>query len=237
MTLSLILPCYNPPQGWDRNIYSSYTALGNEINATAELIVVLDGTSQSVTEDNLAYLRQMIPAIKLVNYSENRGKGYAIRQGAAIASGDIIIYTDIDFPYTLQSICNVYNALDAGGCDVVIGVKDDEYYRHVPELRKIISRCLRFMTGAFLSLPITDTQCGLKGFRKQVTPLFLKTTIDRYLFDIEFIRNCFKAKKFSIKALPVTLNEKVQFRKMNYSVLLPEMINFARLLFKKPHDI
>ena len=81
-------------------------------------------------------------------------------------------------------------------------------------------------------MPVTDTQCGLKGFKRAVAPLFLATTIDRYLFDLEFVRNCYKSKKFRVQAIPVELNENVHFRKMNFRILLPEMFNFIKLLFK-----
>ena len=236
MKLSLILPCYNPPQGWERNIYTTYTAFCKRIDTETELLIVLDGQSESVSTDQLKFLQQKIPALKFVSYPDNMGKGYAIRQGAAEATGDIIIYTDIDFPYTIDSMCTVFNGLNNNEFEVGVGVKDEAYYKKVPAVRRLISRCLRLMTGLFLSMPITDTQCGLKGFRRNIMPLFLKTTINRYLFDLEFVRNCFRNKQVKIKAIPVSLNQEVQFRKMNYHILLPEILNFAALLFKRPHE-
>jgi hypothetical protein len=62
--------------------------------------------------------------------------------------------------------------------------------------------------------------------------LFLQTTINRYLFDLEFIRNCYKGKTLRVKPVPVALNENVHFRKMDYRILLPEMLNFVKLIFK-----
>lgn len=233
---SLILPCYNPPQDWERNVYTNYKAFCSRIGNNAELIIVVDGTSESVKGEHLIYLKQNIPQLKLVQYVENHGKGYAIRQGAAIATGDIILYTDIDFPYTIESMHAVYGSLHNNESDVAIGVKNDSYYTHIPPVRKAISQALRVLIKTFLSLPVTDTQCGLKGFNNSVTPLFLKTTIDRYLFDLEFIRNCYRSKKYRLQPIPVALNEQVHFRKMNYSILLPELMNFAMLLTKKPNE-
>jgi glycosyltransferase involved in cell wall biosynthesis len=194
---------------------------------------VIDGISKTVTSDAISFLRQHIPFFKLVQYEENRGKGYAIRQGVIVATGNLIIYTDIDFPYTVESVVTIYTGLNKNEFDVGVGVKNEAYYAHVPLARKVISRFLRFFIGLFLSMPITDTQCGLKGFNQAVKPLFLKTTINRYLFDLEFIRNCFVGRQFRVKAIPVELNENVQFRKMNYHILLSESINFIRLLFRK----
>lgn len=231
MTVSLILPCYNPPQGWEQVICSNYAAFTARIQQPVELILVMDGD----THDNsaaLQYLNSEIAGIVIVQYAENRGKGYALRRGVEAATGDVLLYTDVDFPYTQDSLCEVYQALAEHVADVAAGVKNDSYYEHVPAVRRTISKYLRWLIRVFLSMPVTDTQCGLKGFKKEVKPLFLQTTIDRYLFDLEFIRNCFRGKQFRVKAIPVALNDNVHFRSMNYRILLPEMFNFVRLLFK-----
>jgi glycosyltransferase involved in cell wall biosynthesis len=233
MTISIILPCYNPSDGWEQIVCSSYAAFCDRVGEQTELVLVLDGHSSAVTEESKTFIKQNIPALKLVEYPQNKGKGYAIRQGVAIATGDIIIYTDIDFPYSPDSLHTIYQTLRNNEADVAVGVKDPAYYAQVPAMRRAISKYLRVLIKTFLSMPITDTQCGLKGFKKEVAPLFLQTTIDRYLFDLEFVRNCFKSKNYRVKAIPVVLNEHVHFRKMNYSILLPEMLNFVKLLFKK----
>jgi glycosyltransferase involved in cell wall biosynthesis len=231
MIVSLVLPCYNPPPGWEQTVYTSFHSFCNSLQETTELIIVLDGASTSVTPESISFLTQNFPQLKMVQYPVNRGKGYAIRQGVASATGDIIIYTDIDFPYTIESMSKIFNSLKNNETDIAVGVKDNAYYSHVPFLRRIISRYLRVLIRVFLSMPITDTQCGLKGFKKTVSPLFLQTTIDRYLFDLEFIRNCFKTKKLQVQAIPVSLNDHVHFRSMNYRILFSESVNFIRLLF------
>ena len=104
MAVSLVLPCYNPPAGWDIVVSNAYAALSQLIPEPIELVVVMDGISASVTEESKSRIRQNLAHLKIIEYSENRGKGYAIRQGVHAASGAIIIYTDIDFPYTTDSI-------------------------------------------------------------------------------------------------------------------------------------
>jgi glycosyltransferase involved in cell wall biosynthesis len=231
MTVSLVLPCYNPPQGWEQTVLSNYNIICGQVGRPIQLIIVLDG-GNGATRESLRLLEQHVDLLRIISYAENRGKGYAIRKGVAEAAGDIILYTDVDFPYSLRSMYSIYDALATNDCDVAVGVKNADYYKHVPPLRRAISRYLQLLTKAFLSMPITDTQCGLKGFRNTVKPLFLKTTIDRYLFDLEFVRSCFKSKKYRVKPIPVQLNENIHFRSMNYRILLPEMLNFIKLLFK-----
>lgn len=235
MSVSVILPCYNPQPGWDQVICTDFRLLTARIAQPVELILVLDGISNEYTNIDLAIdnLKKQIPDINIIRYDTNMGKGYATRRGVAAATGDIIIYTDVDFPYNTNSICEVYRILNAGECDVVAGVKDNDYYAHVPAARKLISRVLRFFIRLFLSMPVTDTQCGLKGMRQSAKKVFLSTTINRYLFDLEFIYKCFRNGKLKVRAVPVRLKEHVQFRRMDYRILLPEMVNFIRLVINK----
>ena len=233
MIVSLVLPCYNPPAGWEQVVHGNYDSFSRSLPEKTELILVLDGASANVTDSSLQFLTEQISQLTVVKYEENRGKGYAIRQGVAKATGDVIIYTDVDFPYSAASMRSIYEKLVTDTCDVAVGVKNESYYTHVPFVRRMISKFLRWVVRTFLSMPITDTQCGLKGFKRNVTPLFMQTTIDRYLFDLEFVRNCYKSKIYRVLPVPVALNENVHFRKMNFRILLPEMLNFVRLLFRK----
>ncbi len=233
MPVSLVLPCYNPQPGWEEVVCSCFSALAECWGGDAELILVLDGASATVTKQALDNLRANIPTLRVITYPDNHGKGYATRKGVEAATGDIIMYTDIDFPYTSASICEVYKALSSGSCDVAIGVKNADYYSHVPFVRRVISRVLRLGTRTLLSMPITDTQCGLKGFNRAAAGVFLSTTIDRYLFDLEFVYKCTAGKTLRMVAIPVTLKENIRFRSMNYRILLPEMRNFISLLFNK----
>ncbi|OJW81365.1 MAG: hypothetical protein BGO69_13795 [Bacteroidetes bacterium 46-16] len=232
MSLSIILPCYNPPEGWAENILANYKVLRQKIEGPIELIVVNDGgRDKGIRKADITYLEEQIKELKFIGYDTNMGKGHAVRYGMERANGELLMYTDIDFPYDTTSFISIYQALKSGRCDVAAGIKNKNYYDKVPFVRRQISKYLRFLIRIFLSMPISDTQCGLKGFTQKVKPLFLQTTIDRYIFDLEFIRNCFK-NNLKVEAIPVQLNEDVHFRKMNPKILTSEIINFIKLLLK-----
>lgn len=230
MPVSLILPCYKPQQGWDEIVVREYALFCRAIQQQVELIIVFDGQSEEVTDGKIDELKQRIPGLTVISYIANMGKGYATRKGIAVASGTTMLYTDIDFPYSIASMVQVYDKLHRNECDIAVGIKDEDYYRHVPMARRTISKGLRFLTGGLLSMPITDTQCGLKGFNIIAKEAFLGTTINRYLFDLEFIYKSYRSGSYRIAAIPVGLKEGIRFRKMNYRILLPEMLNFLKLL-------
>ena len=81
-------------------------------------------------------------------------------------------------------------------------------------------------------MPISDTQCGLKGFKSNAKPLFLSTRINRYLFDFEWIYRVSKNQQLLLKTVTVELNEGVVFRRMPLGVLGAELVNLLKILCK-----
>lgn len=227
-----MLPCYNPQPAWVERVVSQYAALQSTLATEIEIVLVNDGSTTEVADEDISNLRQVIPLFQYISYTQNRGKGHALRQGVAKASAPIVLYTDIDFPYSVDSIAAVYHCLQNEQADVAAGVKNNEYYAKVPPMRRYISKILRGMIGIFFSLPVTDTQCGLKGFNLKGKQVFLDTRIDRYLFDLEFIHAAHK-KGLEIMPIKVALNDFVVFRQMNYSLLFSEVVNFIKIVAGK----
>lgn len=181
---------------------------------------------------DIARLQKAIPAFSYLDSAPNMGKGFALRKGVSAAQGDFQIYTDIDFPYEEASLLQVYTQLHTGKADVVAGVRDSAYYKDVPPARKRISRLLRWMLRTFLRLQITDTQCGLKGFNAKGKTLFLQTTINRFLFDLEFIYLASNDKSVRLAPAEVRLKPDVVFSKVNWRILLNEGFNFLKIFFR-----
>lgn len=231
--LSIVLPCFNPPDDWEVHVSKSYAHIAAHLGAAPELIIVNDGSSKDIEAD-IRILKTKIPQLIYTSLSRNKGKGAALRKGVSLASGALIIYTDIDFPYTEESFLKVFNALDTEDYDVAIGIKDATYYGHLPKYRTFISKALRKGIGFFFNMPVTDTQCGLKGFNQKGKAIFLDTTIDRYLFDLEFVYQSFrKHRNLKVKAVEVSLRPNVIFRAMNLKVLASESSNFLKILLKR----
>jgi hypothetical protein len=143
-----------------------------------------------------------------------------------------VIYTDIDFPYTIESVAEIVEILLAKRASVVIGIKDASYYEHVPLVRRFISRLFRAFIRLSFRMPTDDTQCGLKGFDQRGKEIFLKTTIDRYLFDLEFVFLASRDKNIRIATREIKLREDVQFRKMNFGIIRNEACNFLKILIR-----
>ena len=200
-----------------------------DLIAEVNLVVVNDGSPRNVSESNFERLQQLIPGVKIVNYPENKGKGFALRQGVRLAGADFYLVTDFDFPYTLDSMRRIVETLiEKGG--VAAGNRDTAYYAHVPLFRRLLSRFLRWMLRNLLRQPIGDSQCGLKGFDNAGKAVFLQTTIDRFLFDLEFLM--LANGKVAVTPVSVELRPGVVFSKVGWRILATEGRNFLKLLFR-----
>jgi len=230
--LSIVLPCYNPVPDWERRVLEGYRSIVESIHISPEVIIVNDGSSKAISREAVSFLKDNIPDLTFTGYPVNRGKGAALRFGVEAAKNERIIFTDIDFPYNTESFAKIWHQLLLEN-DVVIGVKDADYYRHVPKARVRISKLLRRFIGFFLNMPVTDTQCGLKGFNQKGKNIFLSTSIPRYLCDLEFVYKCYQqVPPLQIITQEVRLNEGVIFSKMNYSILRSEFYNFLKILIR-----
>ena len=196
---------------------------GRQVN----LIVVNDG-SQDKSPFNL--LNEKLSTVVIHHLDTNAGKGAALRAGFELCETESMLFTDADFPYEIESMSRMMLALD-NGADVVLGYREEDYYAGVPWFRQVLSEAFRFVLKSILRFPITDTQCGLKGMNQKGKDIFLRTKIKRFLVDMEFIKLAVKSQS-QIESCVVHLRKDVQFSKMGMGVLVPESINFLRILLK-----
>lgn len=230
--IDLVLPCYNPPPGWEQKVSSKFNALQSLFDSIHfHLFIVSDGSKRGYEPKTIHALEEAIPGITIVNYSQNRGKGYALREAVKHCKSMYIIYTDYDFPYTDESFRRVIDTL-LNGADVVVAIRDKSYQKGLPPFRKFLSESSHLCNAYLLRLKIRDTQGGLKGFNRKGQNVFLTTKVNSFLFDTEFI---FKAQKehLNIQAIQSRIREGLHVSDMGFNVLKRETANFLSILFNK----
>ena len=236
--LEIVQPVYNPGHDWVEKYIMNYNELltlfiGIKIN----VILVNDGSQKNFTDSIAKQLQKEIPDLKIVSYHKNKGKGFALRAGIERTSAPFILYTDYDFPYQLICLKDAYHQL-LNNVDIVIGIRDVDYYKKLSPIRNIISRAFNLFNKKVLKIPYSDTQSGLKAFSKKGKELMATTTINRFLFDTELICKANKNNNIKISTINIQLNKNVQFTTINLLILFQEIKNLFiiswRLLFSKP---
>ncbi len=231
-SIAIVVPAYNPPEFWDYRLVDKFNELREKLpEYHFKLYVINDGSNPEIGEEHFAYIEEFFPTTLVLHNSINRGKGFALRQAIARTKEDYIVYTDIDMPFTIESMKSIMDNLES--YDVVFGIKNKEYYKQLSLQRKLVSKILQiFIKILFPRLPVSDTQCGLKGMNLKGKAIFMETKIDRYLFDLEFILNAAKS-KLSLKPIPVALRDGIEFGQMNAKVLIHELFNLWKILWRK----
>ena len=180
MKLSIIIPCYNEQ--------STIKEIIEKINSIKDLnkeIIVIDDNSTDQTREILQNeLKESIH--KIVFNEKNYGKGYSIRKGIEVSSGDCILIQDADLEYDPSDYNNLLSPIFNNIADVVYGsrfIGSSEkrvlYFWHT-----VGNKFLTLLSNMFSNLNLTDMEVGYKVFRSDVIKnIFLKE--NRFGFEPE----------------------------------------------------
>lgn len=158
----------------------------SEFDVEYELIVVDDGSGDG-TSIIVRSLMDECQYLKLVSYSENKGKGYALRSGFREAEGDIVVLMDSDLEIDPGQLEVLFGEM--GDADLLIASKwHNDSTVEVPVLRRFMSRLYNLMVRFCTGMDYVDTQVGLKLMkRSSVTEIMEEATVNRFAFDVELL--------------------------------------------------
>ena len=106
MKITLCIPLYNEEKILPDTIRQTKEFM-KRYGDEGELIFIDDGS----TDGSLSILREAEDAhTRVVTYTPNRGKGYAVRQGMLTGEGDFVIFTDCDLAYGLEKVAEMADA-------------------------------------------------------------------------------------------------------------------------------
>ena len=185
--LSVVIPVFNEEKRIRRSLEKIIGFLESR-NEPSEILIVDDGSS----DETVAVVESFPGAdIRVLKNTTNRGKGYSVRRGFLEARGSWVLFTDADLSTPIEEIDSLIDDAAASGADVVVGSR-------ALDRRKILIRQPRFreyagivfnrMVRLVLRLPIADTQCGFKLFRREPgLRVFRLQRIRRFGFDPEIL--------------------------------------------------
>lgn len=241
MHLSWIIPAYNEEERIEKTIREVDAFLKSKSFPGKYEIIVSNSASKDRTEEIVKKLILEIPQLRLLNL-ENKGKGWAVKQGMLDAEGDIRLFSDADNSVSpeqadefLKIICKEGTL---GGCfDIVIGsieVAGSTIEEHAQWYRRLLGRASKYVIRAISGLwEIHDSQRGFKFFSRQAAEvIFPRQTLLGWGFDFEVLLIA-KLHGFKTKELPVRwINPPDSKVKLN-----AYFTTFAELLTIKWNDI
>ena len=104
--LSFVIPAYNE-ENFIEDTLETIDALVLDKKLPYEIVVVDDGSGDSTLEIARQYASKN-GHVKVVSYSKNVGKGYAVKTGFLKSTGNIVIFADGDMEIDLDNTLKIY---------------------------------------------------------------------------------------------------------------------------------
>ncbi len=185
--LSVIVPAYKE-RTIKKDLEEIDAVLKNGLpkNYDYEVICVVDGSP----DDTYKKAKKVkSDKVTVLTYETNMGKGYAVRYGMAKARGDLISFMDAGREISAKGMMMLMTHMDWYNADIIVGSKrHPASYVHYPFFRHIFSVEYHLMIRILFGLRLTDTQSGLKIFKREVIEKILpKLLVKRYAMDIEML--------------------------------------------------
>lgn len=186
--LTIVIPAFDEVERLPAFLASIRDYFAGPLGEGVEVIVVDDG-SRDGTGALVRSLSESWGGLVLIEHATNLGKGAAVRDGVLAAHGELVLFADADGATPICEERKLREAIVAGA-DVAIGsrIKGRAIERSRRWYRGLFGWVFAELVRNLLSLPVLDTQCGFKMFRRKTgQQLFDACRENGYLFDIDVL--------------------------------------------------
>jgi len=206
--ISVVLPAYNELGRLPEYLDCIRTYCQAEFGGAYEVVVVDDGSSDGLDE----YLEQMAAGwsvLSVIRHATNQGKGAAVRTGMLSGRGELLLFADADGATPIGEERKLRRAIERG-VDIAVGSRVARHQGAAVQRswsRAVQAWAFRQFVHRSLPLPIRDTQCGFKMFRREVgRRLFAACDEHGYLFDLFVLRLALRL-GYTVEEVPVAWHD------------------------------
>ena len=207
---SIIIPLYNEEIRMDYCFDIIIKLLKKKEKIFKEIIFVNDGSTDKSKNKILEFIKKtekknFKTKIKLISYSKNKGKGYALKRGILSSKFDWILTCDLDMSVLPEQylIWNRRKLIKDINYSYIASRNHKKSKVKSKFLRRRLGDIFRLILFILFNIRILDTQCGFKVYHKNYAKnVFKKMKITRYAHDVEIIL-ILKNIGIKVKELPV----------------------------------
>lgn len=238
--LSVIVPTFRHPKTIKADLKNIVSVLEQGLkDYDFEITCIVDGN----VDDTYRQAKLVESSkIKVFTYEQNRGKGYAVRFGMARSRGDLVSFLDSGREISPAGIMMLMAHMEWYNADVVIGSKRHPVSQvNYPPLRHFLSIGYHLSVKLLFGIPLTDTQSGIKVFKRAVIEKVLpRLKVSNYAMDIEILA---VARSLGFKRIfeaPIQVNFNRQTSKIRWHTIFRMLWDtwnvFYRLKILKYYD-
>jgi len=192
MKTGIIIPCYNEANRLNSHAFLEFISSHDQYH----LCFVNDG-SKDHTLSVLQSIKEKIPTrVSIIDVKKNAGKAAAVRVGARYFFSkkevNYIGFIDADLSTDFNDFKKLVNTLHKNNELLLVYGSRGKGKGNIERnfFRNVFSKMVKLIVFLILGLPIEDTQCGAKVFRRNSIPVaYHSAFLTKWLFDVEiFIR-------------------------------------------------
>lgn len=212
--ISVIMPAKNESAGLAAVLPVLWSCL-----PSAEIIVVDDGSS----DDTAAVARALRATV--ITHPYSKGNGAAIKSGARVASGEILVFMDADGQHKPEDISGLLQRLE-DGFDMVVGarIRGSQAGVHRAVANGFYNRLASWMVGHV----VEDLTSGFRAVRADKFRQFLYLLPNGFSYPTTITMSFFRA-GYSVAYLPIVAPPRIG---KSHIRLLRDGARFALIIFK-----
>lgn len=223
MTVSVILPSYNPSQKLVE------TVQGLLRSGFDDIIVINDGSGDA----SLPYFEAVkaFEGVTVLSHEVNKGKGKALKTGFAYflenrknSSG--VVTTDDDGQHSPSDIIRCAEKMEQTN-KAVFGARSFNS-ENVPPKSRFGNNVTRFVFNFLCGIKITDTQTGLRAIPKDYLPVLIQTSGDKFEYEtntlLKMKQNGLEFSELPIETIYIENNNATHFRPIRDSIKIYTVI-------------
>jgi glycosyltransferase involved in cell wall biosynthesis len=164
MKISIIIPCYNEVKTLNLIIEK----IINKKNLDKEIIIV-DDFSNDGSRDIIK--NELSEKVTKILYNDKKyGKGYSVRRGISVSTGDIVLIQDADLEYSPDDYEKLLKPILDGHADVVYGsrFKSSEITRVLYFWHTLGNKFLTLFSNMLTNFNLTDMENCYKVFKSDI---------------------------------------------------------------------
>ena len=192
---SIIIPLYNEEVRLDYCFDIIEKFLKKNRNFFFEIIFVNDGSIDYSKKKILKFINKnkkkfLNAKIKLISYTKNMGKGYAIKRGILVSKSKWILTCDLDMSVLPEQYLTWKRKklIKNTNCAYIASRTHKNSKIKSKFVRRRLGSTLKLILFNFFNIKISDTQCGFKVFHSSyIKKIFYKIKCYGYAFDVETI--------------------------------------------------
>jgi dolichyl-phosphate beta-glucosyltransferase len=200
--LSIVLPAYNEEARLGsaldelfgylhrRGHYGRDGRPGSEELPLAIEVLVVDDGSTDRTADIVRERTEFAAGELQLLAVPHGGKGAAVRAGMLAAAGDLVVFADADMATPPDELVLIVEALQTVDAAYGSRIQADgsDMRASQPMWRRALGKVFHGLASWWVVGPVDDTQCGFKGFHRDVArDVFARQIVTSIVFDVEVI--------------------------------------------------